>query len=454
MDEAIYYMLFCAVCVSVLKEVNSLVVEPYMDEPFHVPQAQAYCRGDFWTWDPKITTPPGLYIMSLLLKRIFMFKCTLPMLRLTTVLALLSLPPALTHPLCFHKRTRPPASLLSPAIESLVLSTFPIAWFFGFLYYTEAPSLVFVVLTVVAASQGRHWRAALEQLGLISCTFRQNNVIWVMYAFASSQLVYLRFRRAVPGAAPPKKFHDPPALAAGPYDMVRSILSVPYMVADILPSSIPYMLVLAVFGGFVTWNGGIVLGDKANHVPAFHVPQIYYFIAFSTAFGWPVLISGPGGPLSLAREVQQRIRTFITILVWIAMAATVKHLTIHHPFLLADNRHYTFYLWRRIYMFHPVVPYVSIPIYVACTWAWFLRVGREQTLLQTLLLPVFILPTLLPTPLLEPRYFLIPFILLRAQVADVPGWALALEGVWYASINAVTMGVFLYLPRGEIRFMW
>lgn len=89
-----------------------------------------------------------------------MFKCTLPMLRLTTVLALLSLPPVLTKLLCYHKRMRPPASL-SPTIESLVLSSFPIAWFFGFLYYTEAPSLVFVVLTVVAASQDRHWLAAL-----------------------------------------------------------------------------------------------------------------------------------------------------------------------------------------------------------------------------------------------------------------------------------------------------
>ena len=32
------------------------------DEPFHVPQAQAYCNGEWSTWDPKITTPPGLYV--------------------------------------------------------------------------------------------------------------------------------------------------------------------------------------------------------------------------------------------------------------------------------------------------------------------------------------------------------------------------------------------------------
>lgn len=99
--------------------------------------------------------------MSVLLKRIFMFKCTLPMLRLTTVLTLMSLPLVLTHLVCFHKRIRPPPSRLVPAADALVLAVFPIAWFFGFLYYTEVPSLVFVVWTVVAASQDRHWLAAL-----------------------------------------------------------------------------------------------------------------------------------------------------------------------------------------------------------------------------------------------------------------------------------------------------
>jgi alpha-1,2-glucosyltransferase len=83
------------------------------------------------------------------------------MLRLTTLLTLLALPIALTRLLCYHKRERPPGSLLSPMPESVVLSLFPIAWFFGFLYYTEVPSLLFVVWTVVAASNNRHWLAAL-----------------------------------------------------------------------------------------------------------------------------------------------------------------------------------------------------------------------------------------------------------------------------------------------------
>ncbi|KAK7028993.1 glucosyltransferase [Paramarasmius palmivorus] len=203
------------------------------------------------------------------------------MLRLTTTLSLLALPIALTRLLCFHRRIRPPSALLVPTPDAIVLSLFPIAWFFGFLYYTEVPSLVFVVLTVTAASDDQHWLAAL--------------------------LMYLRFRRALPGEKPPSKLHDPPALAAGFGDFFKAIWSVPRVVPDLLPSFVPYTLVLAAFGAFVVWNKGIVLGDKSNHIPALHIPQLYYFAAFSTAFGWPVLISGPGGAVGLGKEVYKRM---------------------------------------------------------------------------------------------------------------------------------------------------
>ena len=43
-----------------VKWVKFHVPRPYMDEIFHVPQAMAYCKGDFSDWDDKITTPPGL----------------------------------------------------------------------------------------------------------------------------------------------------------------------------------------------------------------------------------------------------------------------------------------------------------------------------------------------------------------------------------------------------------
>lgn len=40
--------------------VSLLVPDPYLDEIFHIPQAQKYCDGHWSEWNDKITTPPGL----------------------------------------------------------------------------------------------------------------------------------------------------------------------------------------------------------------------------------------------------------------------------------------------------------------------------------------------------------------------------------------------------------
>lgn len=51
----------------------------------------------------------------------------------------------------------------------------------------------------------------------------------------------------------------------------------------------------------------IALGDKSNHLPSLHVPQLYYFVGFTTAFGWPVLLTGPDGIRGLSYKVIRRM---------------------------------------------------------------------------------------------------------------------------------------------------
>lgn len=97
--------------------------------------------------------------------------------------------------------------------------------------------------------------------------------------------------------------------------------TLPNALMAILPNVIPYAILLIGFAAFIVWNGGIVLGkpftrrlsdtqlisrrigDKANHIPAFHVPQLYYFIGFATALGWPVFLSTPMGLPQLMQNV-------------------------------------------------------------------------------------------------------------------------------------------------------
>ena len=49
--------------ISIKKELGD---SPYMDEIFHIGQSQSYCEFDYTSWDPKITTFPGSYIIPAL----------------------------------------------------------------------------------------------------------------------------------------------------------------------------------------------------------------------------------------------------------------------------------------------------------------------------------------------------------------------------------------------------
>ena len=44
-------------------------VKRIKDEIFHIPAAERYCQSNYSYWDPKITTPPGLYIYSSLIAK-------------------------------------------------------------------------------------------------------------------------------------------------------------------------------------------------------------------------------------------------------------------------------------------------------------------------------------------------------------------------------------------------
>eukprot|EP00981_Chlorochromonas_danica_P002171 scaffold428_cov168-Ochromonas_danica.AAC.36 len=46
----------------------------FVDEIFHVPQAQRYCQNKFSEWDSKITTFPGLYYVSTVFQRLLWMK--------------------------------------------------------------------------------------------------------------------------------------------------------------------------------------------------------------------------------------------------------------------------------------------------------------------------------------------------------------------------------------------
>lgn len=133
-----------------------------------------------------------------------------------------------------------------------------------------------------------------------------------------------------------------------------------------------------------------------------------------------------------------------------------------HPFLLADNRHYTFYVWKRLLQYPKIRALLGLPYYVTVL-VLFSRLRRVQGPLWVTGFMIASCLSLVPTPLLEPRYFtqVVVLALLHSPptvntpvvtlwgVKITPRHMLQLSVIGSVSLSILLLYVFLYRP-----FLW
>lgn len=301
----------------------------------------------------------------------------------------------------------------------------------------------------------------------------------------------------------------------------------------------PFIGLLIAFIAFVVINGSVVLGDKSNHVPAIHTPQILYLWPFLVFFSWPFAYQHLiRVPLTLIARLpivshlehfllfrRRNLLPRVLVLCFFVLFAliAVRFNTIVHPFTLADNRHYVFYVFR-IMRANWWIRYAAAPAYIACAWlsiqalgsapqsrtkpsgptnptpsremdAKTASTGAPRRLLplpdttqsaNTSFLFIWLMTTaltLVTAPLVEPRYFILPWIFFRLHLPlshptqlqgntrlatswkmklwDQHDKRLWLETAWFLGVNAVTMWGFLNRgfeweqePGRVQRFLW
>jgi alpha-1,2-glucosyltransferase len=226
-------------------------------------------------------------------------------------------------------------------------------------------------------------------------------------------------------------------------------------------------------------------------------------------FSWPLVVKSISlGLTSLANWSSRQLlkhlpRLWILGIFTILACLIIRYNTIIHPFTLADNRHYIFYVFRLLRR-HWLVKYLAAPVYIVSGWLVVYCFGRNELSSDqqvgrkpandvrkyrigfVLVWIVTSALSLITAPLVEPRYFIIPWVVWRLQVAspfsDLKTWAgkvvnkprsqilapsapphawLLLETLWYCIINAVTGYIFLHWtfewpqePGAKQRFMW
>lgn len=430
--------------------------QPYMDEKFHVPQAQRYCEGDFWYWDGKITTFPGLYIVAAapncILRAIgwsARIPCLVQDLRLANgVLFGAVLCPIATIEL--SRRLHPSTPLWRLSLNAIALNTFPVHFFACDLYYTDAGALglALACVCILAAPAGRgrrRWLSAAAAAAAIG--FRQTNAVWAGFGLGLG--VLLRF--GPKGRATNNK-GKPTATAAE--ETVACLKLVWARRGEVLAEFWPTLAVLASFVLFVLRNGGVVVGDRDAHKPKLHLAQVCYFGAVTFAARLPAVAASwtSGRPRRRAGRAAMAVLTLLC-------AACAAWSSLAHPYLLADNRHYTFYVWRK-WLGRGLANRLTLaPVYAACLlWAW-TQVGRSQGFLACLGLFLCVAAALCPAELLEFRYFVVPHFLCALLAEPATGWGAASTAACNLAVCAVLEAVFLYKPfvwpdGTTARFMW
>ncbi|XP_058099206.1 dol-P-Glc:Glc(2)Man(9)GlcNAc(2)-PP-Dol alpha-1,2-glucosyltransferase isoform X4 [Magnolia sinica] len=445
--------------------VNRVVPEPYMDEIFHIPQAQQYCRGDFKGWDPMITTPPGLYYLSLAylaslfpgiqcIKAVSSFSdlCSAAVLRSTNgVLAAIC--GVIIYDILMH--LRPALGERRATVYTVVLTMFPLHWFFTFLYYTDVASLTAVLAMYLACLKRRYWFSAL--LGGLGIFIRQTNVVWMLFVACIGAINYISVldrKDDVQSDGHVTSIGETDGLFEAKRVLVASNLRKRKMANYVNKADHSAIETVACSSTHSS-------GAKEAHAVSPHFAQIMYFALVSAAAMAPAHFS-LGQAAVLCRPFGKN-RLLSSIQWFMALTAgliSVHFFSIAHPYLLADNRHYTFYIWRKVINAHCSVKYLLVPLYVYSWFSIFNVLGKTQKKIWVLLFSLACAAVLIPTPLVEFRYYTIPFyfMILHSRIDDYRSWFLI--GTLYIAVNILTMMMFLFRPfhwshePGTQRFIW
>ena len=294
--------------------------------------------------------------------------------------------------------------------------------------------------------------------GAIAIVFRQTNIVWLLFSIG---LVAVRkvekFLKKEKGVR--ESLHS-----LGDLRVLRlcvdSVFDDPkifsILLLNILWSSLWYLLVLCLFVAFIIMNKGIVVGDRSNHQAVLNFPQLFYFLGVSAFFSVLHIVSIQKLKRFIVATVCNPVKFFLLFSIMSILAWTF---TYEHKYTLSDNRHYTFYVWSRIYRRHPLVKLILVPGYIYCLYH-FSSLLRNNNVLWRLVFSICAFVVLVPQALFEFRYFIIPFFIMRLNMKLPCAKVLFIESLVFMLINLFTVYMFVEKPflwpnsNQPQRFMW
>lgn len=410
-----YCFVLTVALVVVITWINVRQPAAYMDELYHVPQAKKFCSAfvsfTLPDYDAAVTTPPGLYVpiamLAFLTRSTSM--CTTSVLRITsgiaTILSFLVLSSLLrllriryglasneSHIVTVSKK---PHQVDYAAALFMILT--PMSFFFSGFYYTDPPAMLYILLTWFFSLNERHVLSAL--MGVIATSTRQTNMFWHFF-IASDSLLYSLF----------VDYGEPATIQAD--------------FSSIFSRNLPHLFAAVLYLFFLYVNNGAAIGDKQHHPVTIHHAMLPYF-SFYHAVAYGVFqLARPFALLSTIKALFTISNVWSVVIATIAamMGLIISTADYAHPFSLADNRHFTFYLYRRWLLRSVLHRLVLVPLYIWTPITVFIEQitihlpsGHRAYQKFTDVLLLLVICTVILHPLLELRYFIIPSLILSAR---------------------------------------
>jgi len=339
---------------------------PIADEGFHIQQIQMFLDGNY-SIAPKLTVPPVYHAIFATIYKLLGFDSIM-------VGRLISFSGSACSILIFYLL----AKRISPEernFRTLQFIFLPIIFPFFFLIYTDIWALGAVLLSTERALAQKAWQSALAMAFAVA--LRPPNIVWAAI---------------------------PCTLILSP-NLSNWRVCVQIFARFHFKKSLPCLLLGILFTAFISLNHGVAVGDRKYQQIALNFSNIWFFLLLFPIFFWPTCLS------AWKDLFRNTFRHKITLPFLGALAGFSFYFSTYHISHVYNNPNFWFFIRNRLLFYTTAFPLAKAITFIPIAF------GGIGFISSPLLYPAFILLipltlfSIIPFPLIEQRYYIVPITL-------------------------------------------
>ncbi len=286
-------------------------------------------------------------------------------------------------------------------VRTLQFVFLPISFLYFPLVYTDIFSLMLVLAVFYFALIKKYNISAV--FSLLAILVRQNNTVWILFVWLYDYFSLYGFSMTLK------------------------------IVTSYCRRTVGYIFVLLSFLAFIYFNQGISIGDRINHQAGFYLGNIYFFLATVFLLFLPILLQ------TFFKINFSKYRNYLVFGLVVGAIIAVSFL-LFPPDLHTYNRKLGFL--RNIILqlsYHQYTWLYALSIVMGCVTLFLIRF-REKTYLIFPFVAAFLIPSLL----VEQRYFIIPLTFLLLLKKDTGNKLEFLFMLYFLTISSALMAMLFF----------